>query len=63
MAKNINCKKSWHPTRFEIQSKIHEYKMKEDEKEKRKQLIASELEEEERCFGEVRRMKWMEENH
>lgn len=63
MAKNINCKKSWHPTRFELQCKIQDYKMKEEEKEKRKQLVVLELEEDKRCFGEVRRMKWMEENN
>lgn len=37
--------------------------MKEEEKEKRKQLVVLELEEDKKCFGEVRRMKWMEENN
>ncbi|KAI5149618.1 hypothetical protein ENBRE01_1400 [Enteropsectra breve] len=34
MAKNINCKKVWHPSRHEVQNKIKRYKMDLEESRK-----------------------------
>lgn len=60
MAKNINCKKSWHPTRFETQSKIKEYKMKENMRKSKAQEVLLELSKQNDDFAKLQRMKWME---
>ena len=38
MAKNSNCKKSWHPTRFEQQNRIEQFKKRQEEKKRRKRI-------------------------
>lgn len=63
MSKNLNCKKSWHPSRFEQQSKIQKYIKEKEEREKRKQLILFELEREKNNYKTIKRMNWMFENY
>lgn len=59
MSKNINCKKSWHPSCFEVQNKIRNYKIKEEERKKRKELVIYELNEEINEENKLQRMNWM----
>lgn len=63
MAQNINCKKKWHPSRYETQTKVkeaeesrskNESEMEERKKNGRRETLASEIK---KTTGN--RMRWM----
>lgn len=59
MGKNTNCKKTWHPTRFEQQNKIEEYKKKQEERKRRRRIELCQKKSKKNEKYPLKRLKWM----
>lgn len=63
MATNINCKKKWHPSRYEVRKQVQEAEeveqRKREEERVRKEVGRRETLEEEIRKSDTNRMSWM----
>lgn len=55
MAKNTNCKKAWHPSRFEHKAKIEKYKKAQEDKGRAKRILMMKRMQEKK----LKRFDWM----
>ncbi|KRH93806.1 hypothetical protein M153_5580001919 [Pseudoloma neurophilia] len=59
MTKNTNCKKSWHPTRFEHKEKIEKFKKQQDDKKRAKRIKLMKKVQDEQQGNKLKRFEWM----